>query len=147
MRIRQFELADYDAAARVWDAAEEMSVPSLAECATKLERDPHLFLVAEDDAGSEIVGVVMGAYDGRRGWIFRLAVDPTRRKSGIGRGLVEELERRFAAMGVAHIRLLVYELNHSGREFWRRLGYEEFELVMGSKDLALGGEDAESVHC
>ena len=148
MRIRQFDLDDYEAAARVWASADEMAVPSYDECATKLERDPHLFLVAEDDATSDVVGVVMGTYDGRRGWIFRLAVDPIRRKSGIGRALVHELERRYSEMGVAHIRLLVYELNHSGREFWRRLGYEEFDqIVMSAKDLPLGGDDAEDVHC
>ncbi|MDQ3978672.1 MAG: GNAT family N-acetyltransferase, partial [Actinomycetota bacterium] len=44
-------------------------------CGRKLERDPQLVLVAEDDSfPPAMLGVVIGSYDGRRGWIFRLAV-------------------------------------------------------------------------
>ena len=133
MRIRPFEVADYPAAAALWKAAEGMSPPPLAEVERKLERDGELFLVAED---GPLVGVVMGAYDGRRGWIFRLAVDPLRRRQGIGRALVEELERRFVAMGVDRVRLLTLTANGGARAFWERLGYGGFEeIVLYSKEL------------
>lgn len=134
VHIRRFELDDYRAAAELWEAAEGMSAPSLEEVERKLERDPELFLVAED---GRLVGVVMGTYDGRRGWIFRLAVDPLRRRQGIGTALVEELERRYASMGVRAIRLLTLTDNAGGRSFWERLGYGGFEeVVLYSKRLA-----------
>ena len=133
MRIRTFDLTDYPEAAELWKAAEGMAAPSLDEVERKLERDPDLFLVAED---GPLVGVVMGSYDGRRGWIFRLAVDPLRRRQGIGRALVEELERRFAAMGVRRLRLLTLTDNRGAREFWERLGYGGFEdVVLYTKDV------------
>ncbi len=138
MRIRRFELADHPAATALWEAAEGMSAPSLGEVAGKLERDPELFLVAED--GPVLVGVVMGSYDGRRGWIFRLAVHPRRRREGIGRALVEELERRYVAMGVRRLRLLTLSDDQGARAFWGHLGYEGFEdVVLFSKDLEGGG--------
>ncbi len=149
MRIRPFRLGDHPAAAALWRAAEGMTVPSLAEIERKLERDPELFLVAEDGAPPEtVVGVVMGTYDGRRGWIFRLAVDPLRRRQGIGRALVQELEQRYLAMGVGAIRLLSVADNDGARAFWERLGYRGFErVVLFSKDLGAGSGGAAEDEC
>ena len=140
MLIRPFRLEDHPAAAALWRSADGMSVPSLEEVERKLERDPELFLVAEAGASPQtIVGVVMGAYDGRRGWIFRLAVDPARRRQGIGRALVEELEQRYLAMGVQAIRLLCLADHDGAQAFWERLGYKGFErVVLFSKDLGAG---------
>ncbi|MDQ3898771.1 MAG: GNAT family N-acetyltransferase [Actinomycetota bacterium] len=117
-----------------------MSAPPLEEVERKLERDPELFLVAED--GGSLVGVVMGSYDGRRGWIFRLAVAPHRRREGIGRALVEELERRYLAMGVRRLRLLTLSDNQVARAFWEHLGYGGFEdVVLFTKDLGDRGAE------
>ena len=44
-----------------------------AEIEKKLARDPDLFLVAECE--QQIIGSVIGGYDGRRGMIYHLAVD------------------------------------------------------------------------
>jgi ribosomal protein S18 acetylase RimI-like enzyme len=139
MRIRTFRLEDLDSAAALWQAAEGMSVPPHDEVLRKLERDPQLFLVAEDD---RVVGVVMGSYDGRRGWIYRLAVDPDHRRSRVGSLLVGELERRFREMDVTEIRLLTYEDNVSARAFWSEHGYDGLEaVVLYSKSLDGAGAE------
>lgn len=137
MRIRPFELEDYPASAELWQAADGMTAPALEEVERKLGRDPELFLVADDEAEHPaIVGVVIGSYDGRRGWIFRLAVDPRHRRRGVGRALVEELERRYETMGVRRIRLLTTADNEPARRFWEQLGYGAYEeVVLFSKDL------------
>ncbi len=138
MRIREFSLHDYQAAIRLWKAADGMDVPPREEVERKLERDPELFLVAED--GSDLVGVVMGTYDGRRGWIFRLAVDPARRRGGVARALIDELERRYQAMGVKQLRLLTVSGNAPARRLWEHLGYRPFEdVVLYWKDLGERG--------
>lgn len=150
VRIRQFTLDDYPAAAALWDVVDGMSAPGVDEVARKLERDPQLFLVAEDDGPpARMVGVAIGSYDGRRGWIFRLAVEPTVRRRGVGRQLVGELERRFLELGVRRIRLLTLSDNLLARRFWEELGYGVFEdVVLFSKDLdlpqqALGADDCD----
>jgi G3E family GTPase len=45
--------------------------------------------------------VVMGGYDGHRGWIYSLAVAPAGRSHGIGSALVRRLEAALAAGGDA----------------------------------------------
>lgn len=78
MRIRSVELTDYEDAYVLWSAVQHLGPLSREEVEQKLQRDPQLFLVAELDAQDvrKLVGVVMGSSDGRRGWIYRLAVDP-----------------------------------------------------------------------
>lgn len=93
------------------------------EIARKRERDPELLLVAE--LSGRVVGTVMGGYDGRRAYIYRLAVASDCRRRGVGRLLVAELERRFRALGAVKINLLVYRENEPARKFWAELGYPE----------------------
>lgn len=78
MRIREFILDDYGAARRLWEQAPGLGPVPLDDVERKLERDPDLFLVVEHLKA--LVAVVMGSYDGRRGWIFRLAVDQSDRQ-------------------------------------------------------------------
>lgn len=132
MRVRQFEWPDYDAVAAVWAAAGREVVPR-AELAAKLTRDPELFLVAE--SGSAVVGVVMGTYDGRRGWILRLAVHPGHRRRGLASRLVQELENRFEALDCPRVNLLVMPDNESGLRFWQSLGYVPYPDVLCSKPM------------
>jgi ribosomal protein S18 acetylase RimI-like enzyme len=104
-----------------------------AELAAKLARDPELFLVAE--AGGVVAGVVLGTFDGRRGWILRLAVDPVRRRQGIASELVAELEARFRALGCPRVNLLVMPDNAAGLRFWQALGYLPMPDVLCTKPL------------
>jgi len=132
IQIRQFQWADYDAVVAVWTAAGRDALPR-AELQAKLTRDPELFLVAE--TGGEVVAVVMGTYDGRRGWILRLAVHPARRRLGIATLLVHELENRFQSLGCPRVNLLVMPDNAAGLGFWQTLGYLPFPDVLCSKPL------------
>lgn len=144
MRIRGFALDDHDAAAELWRASDHMSAPPREELERVLAQAPELVLVAEDDG--RLVGVVVGTDDGRRGWIFRLAVSPDRRREGIGDALVAEVERRLVDRGAVHIRLLVVGANEQARRFWEASGYEPFEdVVMYSKDIPPDGDPSGSV--
>lgn len=132
--IRQFGWDDYDATVAVWAAAGREVVPR-AELEAKLTRDPELFLVAVAVAEDTIAGVVMGTYDGRRGWILRLAVHPDRRRQGIARQLVAELEARFRAIGCPRVNLLVMPGNETGLRFWQQAGYLPMPDVLCTKPL------------
>jgi ribosomal protein S18 acetylase RimI-like enzyme len=132
MHIRQFRWDDYASVAAVWAAAGREVVPR-AELEAKLTRDPELFLVAERD--SAVAGVVMGTYDGRRGWILRLAVHPGSRRQGIASRLVGELEERFRLVECPRVNLLVLPDNEAGLRFWQELGYLPYPDVLCSKPL------------
>ncbi|WP_327001313.1 GNAT family acetyltransferase [Dactylosporangium sp. NBC_01737] len=131
-QIRQFQWSDHDAVVAVWTVTGR-EVVSRAELEAKLTRDPELFLVAE--TGDAVTGVVMGTYDGRRGWILRLAVHPQHRRQGIATRLVQEVERRLAALGCPRINLLAAPDNEAGLRFWQELGYLPCPDVLCTKAL------------
>jgi ribosomal protein S18 acetylase RimI-like enzyme len=97
----------------------------------KLERDPELFLIAENNEGL-VVGTVLGGYDGRRGLVYHLAVDKDHRRRGIGEALMVELEARLKAKGCYKCYLLVAPDNADAIDFYKRRGWDTMEhRIMG----------------
>jgi ribosomal protein S18 acetylase RimI-like enzyme len=136
MRIREFQLTDYDDVVSLWRTVGLILRPGdeLDGIKLKLQRDPDLFLVAED--GGEIVGIVMGAWDGRRGWINHLAVKPNRQREGIGRTLIGELEKRLFEKGAKKVNAQIYKWNTKSHDFFKSVGYEvHSDLMMTGKYL------------
>jgi ribosomal protein S18 acetylase RimI-like enzyme len=133
VHVRQFEWDDFDAVVAVWTAAGRDTLPR-DELAAKLTRDPQLFLVAETQG--EVVAVVLGTYDGRRGWILRLAVHPGHRRRGTATRLVAELEDRFRQLDCPRVNLLVMPDNAAGLRFWRALGYLPMPDVLCTKPMS-----------
>ncbi|MBE0584288.1 MAG: GNAT family acetyltransferase [Desulfofustis sp.] len=94
---------------------------------------PELFLAGE--LSGRLVGSVMAGYDGHRGWLYYLAVDPDFRRRGLGRLLVEEAQRRLVAMGCPKINLLVRTSNEVVLDFYRRLGFKPDDVQSLGKRL------------
>jgi ribosomal protein S18 acetylase RimI-like enzyme len=103
------------------------------EIAKKVQRDPDLFLVAL--AGDKIVGAVLGGFDGRRGMMYHLAVEPDRRKSGIGTALVDELERRLKARGCIRYYLMATAQNEQAIHFYEKRGWVKMDVIPLAKNL------------
>ena len=133
--IREFREEDYDAVVRVWRAAGLTLKPSdtLPELRKVIARNPGLFLVAEEDGF--IRGAVVGAWDGRRAWIYHLAVLPEVQGRGMGRMLMDELERRLATIGATKLNLLVERGNAGVADFYRKLGYAPDDLLFMTRRL------------
>ncbi|MGE0724058.1 MAG: GNAT family acetyltransferase [Alphaproteobacteria bacterium] len=134
--VRSYRPTDFAALVRLWrDCGLHPSRSDTpGSLARKLERDPDLFLVAE--AAGAIVGSILGSYDGRRGWINRLAVAPALRGRALGRRLVDEVERRLAAKGCDKVNLLIEPDNAAVQAYYARLGYRPDPLVFMEKWLA-----------
>ena len=136
MRVREFRIEDYDAVVALWQATRLLvgRTEDRDGLRKKLERDPDLFLVAQD--GDRVVGVIMGTYDGRRGWINRLAVAPDQQGTGLGSTLVAAVEERLKAKGCLKVNLHVEPSNAGVQQFYKRLGYTTDELIFMEKWLA-----------
>jgi ribosomal protein S18 acetylase RimI-like enzyme len=109
-----------------WNAA-HISIPE------KLRVQPDLLLVAVDD--DHVVGSVMAGYDGYRGWISRIAVLHSHRLGGIGEALLQEAEKRLAALGCIKINLQVVGSNASVLGFYEKAGYQVEERISMSKHI------------
>jgi ribosomal protein S18 acetylase RimI-like enzyme len=103
------------------------------EIEKKLLRDPDLFLLAEENG--EIIGAVLGGFDGRRGMMYHLAVKPDKRQQGAGTALVQALETRLKAKGCIRYYLLVTLDNESAIRFYEAQGWERMELYTYAKNL------------
>jgi ribosomal protein S18 acetylase RimI-like enzyme len=133
--LREFRESDYEAALAVWRACGLTIKPSdsLPELRKLVARNPGMFLVAEEDG--EVAGTVMGAWDGRRGWVYHLAVRPASQGRGTARLLMDEVERRMRAVGAQKLNLLVESSNAGVSEFYRKLGYAPDDLLFMTKRL------------
>ena len=103
------------------------------EIQKKLTRDPDLFLVAEVEG--KIIGSVLGAFDGRRGMVYHLAMAEDFRQQGIGSMLMAELERRLVQKGCIRCYLLVTNENDTAMRFYENSGWKEMDLHIYGKDL------------
>jgi ribosomal protein S18 acetylase RimI-like enzyme len=136
MKIREFKIDDYPIVRDLWQTAGLILRPGdeLEDVRLKLRRDPDLFLVGEQD--HTIVGTVIGGWDGRRGWIYHLAVKPEHQRKGIGADLVHEVEKRLIAKGAKKVNAQVYKWNERSSQFFKAIGYEaQPDLMMIGKQL------------
>jgi len=137
--IRQFRNPeDYEQVTRLWGQAGEgvhigrSDAPEQIE--NKLRRDPDLFLVAEESG--ELVGAVLGGFDGRRGLMYHLAVAKGYRQKGFGARLMDELEQRLRAKGCLRYYLLVTRDNSEAIQFYEKRGWNNLsDLYIFGKDL------------
>ena len=132
VQIREFRFpADYQQVIELWRGIEKGvhvgRSDALDEIRKKIIRDPDLFLVAESKGN--IVGAVMGGFDGRRGLIYHLAVASSFRGQGIGSGLMDEVESRLRAKGCLKSYLLVTLDNIEVADYYMQRGWQHMDQV------------------
>ena len=128
IQTREFRIDDYDAAIDLWSRVKGLDVAEGDDRDTIrrfFERNPGLSRVAFD--GSTMVGAVLCGHDGRRGYIYHLAVDPAYHGRGIGKRLISECLAGLKRAGLERANILVAQDNPRGREFWRRCGWEDLD--------------------
>jgi ribosomal protein S18 acetylase RimI-like enzyme len=128
--LRECRSADVGAVLELWRQAD--ATPGATDNADDLRRaviesDAHV-LVAE--AEGQIVGTIIGTFDGWRGNIYRLAVRPDYRRRGVARGLVAEVEKRLAQQGAKRITALVEKDHPWAMTFWEAVGYPVDERIV-----------------
>ncbi|GED34138.1 MULTISPECIES: GNAT family N-acetyltransferase [Brevibacillus] len=136
MLIRPFRLGDYSAITSIWQETglDQSDTESLNDLAQQLAWDSDLVMVAEKEG--KVIGVVVGTIDGARAYFYRLAVLPSEQGTGIGRQLVEAIEKRFKQRGVNRVLIMVNQDNPEVLPFYHSLGYEMQKYVTLSKKLS-----------
>ncbi|MFC1897508.1 GNAT family acetyltransferase [Chloroflexota bacterium] len=135
MRIRPYLTADENAVAELWrkcNLARSWNNPAL-DIERKLEVNPKLFLVGLID--DTVVATVIGGYDGHRGWVYYLAVDPVYQRKGYGTQIMKVIGEKLRAMGCPKINLQVRTDNIDVVKFYESIGYKTEERISMGKRL------------
>ncbi len=138
--IREFNMDDYEQVTALWTAAGIHYRPngreSRSHLAKELQGGQAIFLVAVADR--RVVGVVLGTYDGRKGWINRLAVSEDFRRQNIASKLVATLEIRLKALGIDITAGLIEPENAASKSFFHKMGYIKVPVEYFSKRQSPG---------
>lgn len=136
MEIRRFIEQDRKAVISLWRRCGLLvpwNHPDL-DIDRKLEVQGELFLVGVIEGA--VVAVAMGGYEGHRGWINYLAVDPEMRGRGLGRMMMERIEAGLRDMGCPKINLQVRENNLDIISFYEKIGYSSDHVIGFGKKLS-----------
>jgi ribosomal protein S18 acetylase RimI-like enzyme len=99
----------------------------------KLAEQPDGLLVGELDG--RIVASAMVGYDGHRGWVNYLSVDPALQGRGFGAALMRHIESLLLARGCPKLNLQVRQGNDAVLGFYARLGYGDDQVIGLGKRL------------
>lgn len=123
--------AHLDAARALWAETEGIEVTdgdSPDQLRRYLARNPGLSTVALDPSGA-LVGAVLCGHDGRRGWIYHLAVAQSQRGRGLGRALMRRSLEALRREDIVRALLLVAADNDGGHEFWLKERWEDMPFA------------------
>ncbi len=135
LKIRSYRAADQSAVIDLWHRC-NLVVPKndpQKDIEMKGQVQADLFFVGK--INSRIVATVMAGYDGHRGWIYYLAVDPDYQRQQIGRRMMEKAERELQRRGCPKINLQVRTSNQAVISFYGRLGYSDDDVIGLGKRL------------
>ena len=130
MIIRPMTIADYDEINALWQITTKRAL-SKADSRENIEfylnRNEGMSQVAVCEG--KIVGTVLAGHDGRRGFIYHMAVHPDYRRHHIGRQLAMRAIEKIALDGIEKTHIYCYKDNFTGQGFWSSNGFEKREDI------------------
>lgn len=130
--LRKLTADDYDDIIRVWaDAGLPYKLDgrdSRTRIAVEIERDDTAFYGLFED--SRMLAVGLATFDGRKGWINRVAVDPDRRGEGFGGEIIKACEQFLRERGAEIIAALIEDVNSPSISLFQKQGYVIMKEVL-----------------
>lgn len=123
--IREMLISDYDMAIDLWKRTEGMGLSeadSRESINDYLNRNPEMSFVYTDQ--DKVVGTILCGHDGRRGYIYHLAVNKEHRGKSIGKQLVESSLKKLKEEGIMKCHIMVIADNEIGKRFWKTAGWD-----------------------
>jgi ribosomal protein S18 acetylase RimI-like enzyme len=135
-RIERLTEADYSSVMALWNSTPGVrATESSEEFARILARNPGLSCVARD--GDQLIAAILCCHDGRRGYLYHLAVIESHRRQGIALAMVDRCLALLTEIGIARCTLFVVADNEDGTTFWKHTGWRErVDLKTMAKDLS-----------
>ncbi len=125
MNIRVMTIKDYPKVYDMWLSCKGMGFNNVDDSKEGIEkflnRNPSTCFVALDN--NIVVGAVIAGHDGRRGYIYHLAVNPAYRCNGIGSSLVNNVMKALEKEGINKVALLTFKRNEVANAFWEKQGF------------------------
>jgi N-acetylglutamate synthase len=135
--IRKMTIEDFYEVLALWHTSEGVGLSdsdSRENLRQYLDRNPGMSFVALIDG--KIVGAALAGHDGRRGYIYHLAVHPDYRRRGIGRDLVDHCVKILAESGLKKCHIFIFNDNDTGIAFWKSVGWSQrFDIGVVSKNI------------
>jgi N-acetylglutamate synthase len=137
LEFLEMTFADYPEATDLWRNCAGIGLsdaddPEPMRCF--LERNPGLNFIARED--NQLVGTVLCGTDGRRGYLYHLAVRADQRRKGVGQKFVNRVLVALEGHGIHKCHIMVYGSNESGLLFWKQGGWvPRPEIVLMSHDI------------
>ena len=135
LKIRNFYPADAPDVIDLWQRC-DLVVPwndPQRDIERKLADSPDLFFVG--DIEDRLIASCMAGYDGHRGWIYYLAIDPDYRRQGLAAQIMQHAEAALKVRGCPKIDLMVRDTNQPVIDFYHRIGYKIDPVLVLSKRL------------
>jgi ribosomal protein S18 acetylase RimI-like enzyme len=137
VKIRPYQPGDEDAVIELWQKCNLVRPQNNPEkdIERKMKVNPELFLVGVE--GNKVIATAMGGYEGHRGWVNYLGIDPEFRRKGLGRKMMEAVEGKLLERGCPKLNLQVRNENTEAMKFYERIGYKRDEVISMGKRLIL----------
>lgn len=137
MEYRKMDARDYEQCIALWKRTEGMSISnadSREAIESYLERNEGFSYVTVQS--EDIIGTLLAGHDGRRGYLYHLAVKPEYRGQGIAKILVQTCLDRLRDAGIERTHIMVMGSNESGQSFWTGLGWtRRGDISICSRDI------------
>jgi ribosomal protein S18 acetylase RimI-like enzyme len=137
IQIRLMQPEDYTSAIQLWQELPGLGLSSAdREEAIQafLKRNPNTCFAAAQD--KIILGTVLGGSDGRRGYLYHLAVHADYQKQGLGSTLVQTCLDALQSQGIEKCHIFVIADNQEGIQFWQKIGWQRRgDILVMSKEI------------
>jgi GNAT superfamily N-acetyltransferase len=133
MRIDLLTIDEYDALIALWDRCGLSYDPVNRDSREAIEQqmfDDHLMILTLKADDGLMVGSVIGSFDGRKGWINRLAIDPDYRGRRLAARLIDKIEELLAEKGAVIVAALIEDQNFPSMAAFRHCGYEGWDKIV-----------------
>ena len=126
--IVKLEASDVDRLHTLWDQAGLSYRPHGRDERSRLKRVIEqgietYWAIFEAD---RLIGAILASHDGRKGWLNRLAIEPSYRGRGLAQRLVRRAEVYLHEQGIEIIAVLIDPGNTASLNLFQKCGYIDF---------------------